>query len=203
MPAAHRLDLPEQVVDGLVAPRQIDLRRLDDEQRRGRVVEEEVVVGLVELGEVFLARQRPSSSSSARAARSRRRRFEQVGRRLQIDDERRAAARSRATQIEQPLIDEQLVVVEVHERVDAVALEEVVADRRLTEEIALTQGEQLAMAREREEELRLERRAGAAGVEIGQKRILAFVEHDGRVETRAEPLGQRVLPRPIGPSMAR
>ena len=80
---------------------------------------------------------------------------------------------SRATQIEQPLVDEQLVVVEVHERVDAVALEQVVADRRLVEQVALPQRELLAVAREREEELRLERRAVAARVEVGEERVVA------------------------------
>ena len=79
------------------------------------------------------------------------------------------------------------------ERVDAIALEHEVADRRLAEQIALAQLLQLAVSRQREEQLRLKRRAAAAGVEIGEKRILGVVAHDGGVEPRAEPFGQRGL----------
>ena len=52
-----------------------------------------------------------------------------VGRRLQVDDEigRRHVARE---QVEEPLVDEQLVVVEVQVREDLVLVEQVVADRR-------------------------------------------------------------------------
>ena len=49
------------------------------------------------------------------------------------------------------------------------------------------------MAREREEELGLERGAGAAGVEVGEERILALVEHHRRVEPRPEPIRERRL----------
>ena len=35
--------------------------------------------------------------------------------------------------------------------------------------------------------------AGTLGVEVGQKRVLGFVEHDRRVEARAEPIGERRL----------
>ena len=49
------------------------------------------------------------------------------------------------------------------------------------------------MAREREEELRLKRRALTAGVEVGQKRIVRLVPDDGRIEPRAQPLGQHAL----------
>ena len=51
------------------------------------------------------------------------------------------------------------------------------------------------MAVEQVEELRLQRGAGPVGVEVGEKRILGFLEHDRGVEPRAEPLGQRGLAR--------
>jgi hypothetical protein len=37
----------------------------------------------------------------------------------------------------QPLVDEQFVVIEIRERVDAVTLEDMVADRGLAEQVAL------------------------------------------------------------------
>ncbi len=49
------------------------------------------------------------------------------------------------------------------------------------------------MTREREEELRLEGRAGAARVEIREERVAAPVAHDGRVEPRGQPLGEQRL----------
>ena len=117
-----------------------------------------------------------------------------VGRRLQVDDEigRRHVARE---QIVEPLVDEQLVVVEIQIREDLVLVEQVVADRRLAEEVGLPQRRLLAVAVEQVEELRLQRRAGTVGVEVGEERILGFFEHDRRVEARAEPLGQRGLAR--------
>ena len=115
-----------------------------------------------------------------------------VGRGLQVDDEIRRR-QVRAQQLVEPLIDEQLVVVEVQVGVDLVALEEVVADRQLAEEIALAQRRLLPVARQREEELRLEPGARPAGVEVGEKRIVGLVEHDRRIEPRAEPVGQRRL----------
>ena len=51
------------------------------------------------------------------------------------------------------------------------------------------------MAVEQIEELRLQRGAGTVGVEVGEKRILGFFEHDRRVEPCAEPLGERGLAR--------
>ena len=48
----QRPDLPEQVVDRGVAGGEVELRGLHDQERRGRVVKEEVLVGLVQLTEV-------------------------------------------------------------------------------------------------------------------------------------------------------
>src|SRR6185503_18049981 len=84
----------------------------------------------------------------------------------------------------------QLIVVEVHERVDPVALEDVVADRDLAEELALSKVEQLSMSGERVEQLGLESGAAAAGVEVGEKRIFRFVEHDGGIQARTQPFGK-------------
>src|SRR5687768_8385896 len=44
--SAHRPDLPDEVVERLVASVEIELRGFDNEERRGRVVKEEVLVGL-------------------------------------------------------------------------------------------------------------------------------------------------------------
>jgi HEAT repeat protein len=49
------------------------------------------------------------------------------------------------------------------------------------------------MAAEQVEELRLQRRAGPPGVEVGEERILGFLEHDRGVEPRGQPLGERRL----------
>ena len=118
-----------------------------------------MVVGLVQLADVVVVRAR-SASGLARARSRSRRRSTSVGR-LEVDDQigRRQVRRQ---QLVEALIDEQLVVVEVQVGVDLVALEQVVADRQLAEEIALPQRRLLAVAREREEELRLECRARRA-----------------------------------------
>src|SRR6185369_7824134 len=93
----------------------------------------------------------------------------------------------------QALVDEQLVVVQIEVGVDLVALEQVVADRGLAEEIALAQRRLLSMAREREEQLGLERGAGAPGVEVGEERVVPLFDHHRRIEPRAEAIGQRRL----------
>ena len=148
-----------------------ELRGLDDEERRGVVVEEEVLVGLVELLEVLgigLERRRlPDRRGRLRSATE-----QHVGRRLQIDDEigwRYVAGQ----QIVEPLVDEELVVVQVQIREDLVAVEEVVGDRELAEEVRLPQRRLLAMAIEQVKELRLKRGARTIGVEVGEKGIVA------------------------------
>jgi len=40
------------------------------------------------------------------------------------------------------------------------------------------------------EQLCLQRGTGTIGVEIGEERILCFLQHDGRVEACAKPFGQ-------------
>ena len=49
-----RADLLDQIVERLVAGVRIELRGLDDEQRRGVVVKEEMVVRLVQLPQVVV-----------------------------------------------------------------------------------------------------------------------------------------------------
>ena len=117
---------------------------------------------------------------------------QQVGRRLQIDDQigRRDVGRQ---QLVQPLIDEQLVVVEIQLREDLVLVEEVVADRELAEQIRLTHRLLLAVAIEEIEELSLERRARPFRVEVREERIFGILEQDGRFEPRAEALSERAL----------
>ena len=120
-----------------------------------------------------------------------------VGRRLQVDDEirRRDVVRE---QLVQALVDEQLVVVEIQIREDLVLIEEVVADSHLAEEIGLAERDLLAMAVEQVEELCLQGRAGAIGVEVGEEGVLGFLEDDRGIEPRAEPFGQRGLARADG-----
>src|SRR5689334_7422601 len=83
---------------------------------------------------------------------------ENVSRRLQIDHE----IRSRnvlGQQIVEPLVDEQLVVVEIQIRKDFVLVEQVVTHRCLRKEVSLLQADELTMAIEQIKELRLQRRA--------------------------------------------
>ena len=47
------------------------------------------------------------------------------------------------------------------------------------------------MARKREEQLRLEGGARTVGVKVAEKRVLRFVEHHGRIETRSESIGKQ------------
>ena len=99
-------------------------------------MKEEVVVRLVQLAQVVvvgLQRDRFGVHAAAVDAPQ-----QHVGRRLQVDDEvgRRHVARE---QLVQPLVDEQLVVVEVEVGEDLVLVEQVVADRRLAEQIGLPQ----------------------------------------------------------------
>src|SRR5690606_16334767 len=99
------------------------------EQRRGGVVEEEVVERVVQLGDVDLvaARRRVTARAFLRAPP------EHLGRRLKVDHEvgRRQVG---GEQVVQALIDEQLVVVEVQVREDLVLVEQIVADGDLREQ---------------------------------------------------------------------
>src|SRR6185436_8894562 len=98
-------------------------------------------------------------------------------------------------QIVEALVDEQLVVVEIQVREDLILVEQIIADRDLAEEICLPQRGLLSMAIEQVEQLSLQRRPGAVGVEISEKRIFDFLEHDRCVEAGAEALRQRGLAR--------
>jgi hypothetical protein len=51
--------------------------------------------------------------------------------------------------------------------------------------------DELPMAVQEIEELRLERSPGPIGIEIGEERVVGIFEHDGRVDARAEPFGER------------
>ena len=82
---------------------------------------------------------------------------EHVGRGLQVDHEigRRHVLRE---QVIKPLIDEQLVVIEIQIREDLVLVEQVITDGGLREQIALLHV-QLLMTAQEKEELRLQRRS--------------------------------------------
>src|SRR5689334_20045647 len=118
--AAHAVQLLHQVVERVVAPRQVELRRLHYEQRSRRVVEEEMVVRLVQLADVVVVEQRSLGIRARTVAQA----FaKHVRRRLEEDHEigRRDILRE---QLVDTLIDEQLVVVEIQVRVNLVALEQ-------------------------------------------------------------------------------
>jgi hypothetical protein len=55
------------------------------------------------------------------------------------------------------------------------------------------------VAAQQVEQLGLQRGARPAGVEVGEKRILRFLEHHRRIEARPEPLGEPGLARAHGP----
>ena len=112
-----------------------------------------------------------------------------IARRLQVDHEirRRHVLRE---QIEQALVDEQFVVVEIEVRVDAILLEDVVADRDLCEKIGLSPVDELPMPIQEIEQLRLQCRAWPVGIEIGEERVLLIFANERRVEPRRETFGQ-------------
>jgi len=88
------------------------------------------------------------------------------------------------------LVDEELVVVQVQIRENPVLVEQVVADRRLAEEVRLAQRHLLPVPVEQIEELGLKRSAGTIGVEISQERILGIFEDHRRIEARRKPFSQ-------------
>ena len=153
-------------------------------------MKEEVMVSLDELPDVLvigreririrIARARMQSSN------------DEVGGRLQTDDEigRRHIP---GKQVVQTLVDEQLVVVEVEVRVDLVFLEQVVADRRLVEEVGLSKRGLLAMPAEQVEQLRLQRRSRTVSVEVGEKGVFRLLQHNAGVKAAGEALSQRRL----------
>src|SRR6185436_14318783 len=63
----------------------------------------------------------------------------------------------------------------------------------LRKQIRLTQQELLAVAVQQVEELRLQRRAGAPVVEVGEERVLGLFENGDGVEARSDAAGQRGL----------
>ena len=152
-------------------------------------MKEEVVVRLVQFPHVIAVK-------GASAAFTPRPLFEppaqHIGGRLQVDHQ--IGGRYVTSQkIVEPLIDEQLVVVKVEVGVDLVLVEQVVANRRLAEEVGLPQRHLLTVSREEVEQLRLEGGARPARIQIAEKGILRLVKDDRGVEPGAEPLRQRRL----------
>jgi hypothetical protein len=159
-------------------------------------VEEEVLIGLVQLADVVFARAGQIAlgvvlGPAAQAL------DQHLGRGLEVDDEvrRRHVA---GQQVEEALIDEQFVVVQVQVREDLVLVEQVVADRGLQEQVGLPQARQLAMPVQQVEQLRLKRGAGAFGVEVGEKRVVGVFEDGRGIEARREPFGQYGFADPDG-----
>ena len=83
--------------------------------------------------------------------------------------------------------------IEVEERVDLVAIEEVVADGDLVEQIRLPQRGLLPVSAQQVEQLRLQRRARAVCVEVGEKRIVLLFEDDRGIQALREVFGERRL----------
>src|SRR5688500_3627609 len=164
--------------------------RLDREQRARRVVEEEVVERFVQLPEVVGRRQQRVRIGLCPLPQPP---THDLDRRLQVDHQvwRRHVRRD---QLVQALVDEQLVVVEVHVGVDLVAIEEIVRDQQLAEEIGLAQAPLLPVTREGEEQLRLKRGTGPPPMELAEEGIIAIVEDHRRVEPGTKPLGKQGLP---------
>src|SRR5260221_1229764 len=137
------------------------------------------MVGLVELTEVLLV---GDQERVLRILLPRAQAFHQhVGRGLEIDDEVRRRD-ILCEQVIQPLINEELVVVQVQVGVDAVFFKNVVANRDLREQVGLPTVHQLAMAVEQVEQLGLQRGAGAIRVEIREEGVFGILANRRRLE---------------------
>ena len=134
--AGHGLDLADQIVDRFVGAGGIELRGLDHQKRAGRVMEEEVLVGLVQFLEVPIARDRDVGFGTPGAVAQPAR--EHVGRGLQVDHQVGSQDVARE-KVVQALVDKELVVVEIEKRVDPIFVEDVVADGDLAEQVRLAQ----------------------------------------------------------------
>jgi hypothetical protein len=120
--STHILELPDEVVQCQITPFEIELRGLDDQQRGGSVVIEEVVVCLVQLTQILIIRQRPFTVALAPRSRSA---PNQVRGGLEVDHQIRGDHVCREQVIE-PLVDEELVVVQVEIGVDLVLVEQII-----------------------------------------------------------------------------
>ena len=184
--SSHVLHLLDELVEIRVAPLQIELRRLNDQQRCGVVVIEEVSVGLVELSEVVIVRNRQLVASASTGSRAL---AQNVCWSLQINDQIRGDDVC-SEEVVKSLVNKQLVVVEIQVRIDFVFIEEVVANGELIKQIRLVQRGLLPMPGEHREQLALERSPRPAGVEIPNKWIVGFVQNDCGVESGTEVLRQ-------------
>ena len=166
---------------------EIDFRGVDDEQRRGFVAEEEIIVGVVEVGDV-LARHGALEVAPAQLDVL----HQPVDRRLQVHHQ--VGLRERLFHVGRELVVEmQLVVLQVEMREDADLFENVIGDEELREQLLLRQRLQLLVAGEQEEELRLEGVALGMLVEALEEGIvLELLQH----ELAAEALVQQ--PRQAG-----
>ncbi len=112
---------------------------------------------------------------------------------LEVDDEirRRNALGQEAEEL---LVDEQLRILEVQIGEEPALLEDVVRHRELGEELSLDELLLLAVAREQEEQLGLERRSTMTVVEGLEERVVRpLLEHRIRVEPLRQLLDERRL----------
>jgi hypothetical protein len=134
----------------LAARREIEAIRIDDEQRRVLVMEEEMIEGIVQAAQILL--RDPLLEASPAPADPLE---ERAGRGLEINDE--IGIHDLPLElIEQPVVQHELVVLENDVGEDAVLGEEIVGDDELGEEVALRDFALLPEPVQKEEQLRLE-----------------------------------------------
>jgi HEAT repeat protein/cyclophilin family peptidyl-prolyl cis-trans isomerase len=153
-------------------------------------MKEEVMVRFVQLAQIVLVWNQ-GRAFGIRLPRAKA--LEQYfGGRLKIDDEV-GSRHILGEQVEEPLVDEQFVVIEVQVRVNPIFFEDVVANRILREEIGLTPLDELPMTVEQIEELGLQSGPRSIGVEVGEEGIFRVLAHQGAIEPTGKPFGQRGL----------
>src|SRR5437588_8610185 len=179
-------DGADQVVQVLLALREVDVAGVDDQERRLVPAVEEVVVGARELGEVLDIEAALELAAALLDARE-----QDVEPGLQVDDQVRLED-PRPEMLVDALVEGQLVGVERDRREDPVLREQVVRDGHAVEQVLLEQVLLLLEAGEQEEELCLERVLLAVLVEAREERVLL---HDLVQSATAEPLAQRARQR--------
>src|SRR5688572_5980344 len=162
---AHALDLAQQRLAVGLDVLEVDLAHVRNEQRRLRVMEEELVERGGELLEIARAQVRLGLASALANAIE-----EHFGARLEVDDE----VRLRQLRVEQrvdAVVEAELLLVERDRREDAVLREQVIRDDARVEEVALLQPHLLLVTREQIEELSLECVRALVLVEAREERI--------------------------------
>src|SRR5438552_172594 len=187
-------DGTDQVVQVLLALREVDVARVDDEQRSFVPAVEEIVVGARQLGQVVgvePALELPSALLDAPE--------QDVEAGLQVDDQVGLQDAGPEVLVD-ALVEAELVRVERDRGEDPVLGEQVVRDGHAVEEILLEQVLLLLEAREQEEELGLEGVLLPVLVEAREERVLLDdLVQPPAAEALAQRARQRRLPDPDRP----